>query len=69
MEGVKVPPTKRFVDPCKFLRSIKSAEPGGAYFVSLIILALSPDINREALSLKEWVLFYCFLEMILELRF
>lgn len=53
MEGVKVPPTSRFVDPCKFLRSIKSAEPDGAYFVSLIILALSPDINREALSLKE----------------
>jgi hypothetical protein len=52
MEGVKVPPTKRFVDPRKFLRSIKSAEPEGAYFVSLMILALSPDINREAFSLE-----------------
>jgi hypothetical protein len=69
MEGVKFPP-KRFFDENDILGFIQSIDPLGAWCGSgpFGILFLS-DINRLKLSDIEWVLFYCFFEIIFELRF
>jgi hypothetical protein len=69
MDGVKFPPNK-FFEEYDILGFIQSIDPFGAWCASEAfgILFLS-DINKLKLSDIEWVLFYCFFDIILELRF